>query len=130
MNGGPPDPAEFQAGGVTGDDSFLIPQGAILDRDLDTVHAVDPQASEEIQEYISHSWYDSSHDKDTPLHPYEGETKPLMLELKGEEPLPEPIPDEKKHPARRWVVMSRTAIPGSSHPAGEAGSWRPALWHG
>jgi hydrogenase large subunit len=68
--------AEFQAGGVTGDDSFLIPQGAILDRDLDTVHAVDPQASEEIQEYISHSWYDSSHDKDTPLHPYEGETLP------------------------------------------------------
>ena len=68
--------AEFHPDGTDGDSESLIPQGAILDRDLSSVHRVDPEADEEIQEFVSHSWYDSTQHQDIPLHPYEGETLP------------------------------------------------------
>ena len=55
---------------------LLIPQGAVLDRDLSTIYPVDPQAPEQIQEYVSHSWYDYTVGKHVPLHPYDGETCP------------------------------------------------------
>jgi hydrogenase large subunit len=54
---------------------FLIPAGAILGRDLTTIHEVDLQAAGEIQEYIAHSWYNYDAGKTTGLHPYAGETK-------------------------------------------------------
>nr|CRH04976.1 Uptake hydrogenase large subunit precursor [Candidatus Magnetococcus massalia] len=56
-------------------DSFLFPRGAILNRDLSTIHEVDPHADEEIQEFISHSWYNYKDGKDKGLHPYKGETE-------------------------------------------------------
>ncbi len=59
-----------------GENDLLIPQGAILNRSLSTIHAVDPEAPEQIQEYISHSWYDYTVGKDIALHPYDGETSP------------------------------------------------------
>jgi hydrogenase large subunit len=55
--------------------SFLIPPGVILNRDLSTVHEVDLDAPGEIEEYVSHSWYEYSGGKDQGLHPYDGETK-------------------------------------------------------
>ncbi len=54
--------------------TFLVPRGAILDRDLSTIHEVDLTASGEIQEFVAHSWYDYDAGKTTGLHPYEGET--------------------------------------------------------
>jgi hydrogenase large subunit len=54
--------------------TFLFPRGAILNRDLTTIHDVDIHADEEIQEFISHSWYDYSDGKDAGLHPYAGQT--------------------------------------------------------
>ena len=54
--------------------SFFLPAGIILNRDLSTVHPVDMNNNEEIQEYVSHSWYDYSAGKDSGLHPYDGET--------------------------------------------------------
>ena len=54
--------------------SFFLPSGIILNRDLSKVHPLDLNNSEEIQEYISHSWYDYSGGKDSGLHPYDGET--------------------------------------------------------
>jgi hydrogenase large subunit len=54
--------------------SFFLPSGIILNRDLSTVHPLDLNNSEEIQEYVSHSWYDYSGGKDSGLHPYDGET--------------------------------------------------------
>ncbi|MDM8545536.1 nickel-dependent hydrogenase large subunit [Candidatus Venteria ishoeyi] len=54
--------------------SYFIPSGVILDRDLSTVHPVDMANPEEIQEFVSHSWYDYSNGNDAGLHPWEGET--------------------------------------------------------
>jgi len=55
--------------------SFLIPPGAILDRDLSTLHAVDLEAPDQIEEYVAHSWYQYQEGKDKGLHPYAGETE-------------------------------------------------------
>jgi len=65
---------DFPEKGMDDPSSFLIPAGAILDRDLTTIHDVDMNAADEIQEYVSHSWYDYEGGKDTGLHPYDGET--------------------------------------------------------
>ncbi|MES9850277.1 MAG: nickel-dependent hydrogenase large subunit [Candidatus Thiodiazotropha sp. L084R] len=64
-------------------DSFFFPSGVILDRDLSTVHPLDLNNADEIQEHISHSWYDYSGGKDQGLHPYDGET---TLNYTGPEP--------------------------------------------
>jgi hydrogenase large subunit len=63
--------------------SFFFPSGVILDRDISTVHPLDLNSTEEIQEQIAHSWYDYSKGKDQGLHPYEGET---ALNYTGPEP--------------------------------------------
>jgi hydrogenase large subunit len=55
--------------------SFLIPRGAILNRDLSTLHPVDLYAENEIQEYVTHSWYKYSVGDDKGLHPFDGETE-------------------------------------------------------
>ena len=65
---------DFPEKGMDDPASFLIPSGAILNRDLTTVHDVDMNAADEIQEYVAHSWYDYEGGKDAPLHPYDGET--------------------------------------------------------
>jgi len=67
---------DFPDTGASYDTGLLIPQGAVLDRDLSTVYPVDPQAPEQIQEYVSHSWYDYTVGKHVSLHPYDGETGP------------------------------------------------------
>lgn len=54
-------------------DSFLIPPGVILDRDLSRIHPVDMHKDDEIQEFITHSWYQYGEGKQG-LHPYQGET--------------------------------------------------------
>jgi hydrogenase large subunit len=65
---------DFPEKGMDDPASFLIPAGAILDRDLSTVHDVDMNAADQIQEYIAHSYYGYTGGKDIPLHPYDGET--------------------------------------------------------
>ena len=55
-------------------ESFKYPRGAILNRDLSQVYPVNPKDSQEIKEYIAHSWY-SYEGGDQGLHPWEGETK-------------------------------------------------------
>ena len=57
------------------DPGFLFPRGAILDRDLSTVHEVDLHDDAQVQEYIAHSWYRYEEGKDKGLHPYAGETE-------------------------------------------------------
>ena len=55
--------------------SFLVPRGVILDRDLSRVHEMDLDADDQIQEFVSHSWYDYQDGQDAGLHPYRGETR-------------------------------------------------------
>jgi len=55
--------------------TFLVPRGAILNRDLSTIHEVDLTATGDIQEFVAHSWYDYDAGKTTGLHPYQGETR-------------------------------------------------------
>jgi hydrogenase large subunit len=55
--------------------SFLVPRGVILNRDLSTIHDVDLNAENEIEEYVSHSWYKYQGGKENGLHPYKGETE-------------------------------------------------------
>jgi hydrogenase large subunit len=65
---------DFPEKGMDDPSSFLIPAGAILNRDLSTIHDVDMNAADEIQEYVAHSWYDYQGGKQGGLHPYDGET--------------------------------------------------------
>lgn len=66
---------DFPADGTDDVSKLLVPRGIILDRDLSQVHELDLNAADQIQEYVSHSWYDYSVGKDKPLHPYDGETE-------------------------------------------------------
>ena len=54
----------------------LFPAGVILNRNLATVQSVNVKFQSQIQEYVSHSWYDYTAGKNTPLHPFVGETNP------------------------------------------------------
>jgi hydrogenase large subunit len=56
-------------------ESWMLPNGAILDGDLSTVHDVDPRDPEQIREFVTHSWYDYP-DPDAGLHPWDGVTEP------------------------------------------------------
>ena len=74
---------DFPEKGMDDPASYLIPAGAILNRDLSTIHEVDMNDADQIQEYITHSWYDYEAGKEQPLHPYAGETS---LNYTGPEP--------------------------------------------
>lgn len=64
-------------------DSYKIPRGIVLDRDLTQVYPVDANSSQEIQEFIYHSWYKYTQGNQAGLHPYEGETN---LDYTGPKP--------------------------------------------
>lgn len=65
---------DFPTGATSDPSSFLVPRGAILDRDLSTVHEVDLHADGQIQEFVDHAWYQYEGGEGTGLHPYKGET--------------------------------------------------------
>ena len=74
---------DFPESGINDPSTFLFPRGAILGRDLSTIHEVDLHADDEIREYIAHSWYDYTDGNEAGLHPYKGETS---LNYTGPEP--------------------------------------------
>ena len=74
---------EFPSKGMSDPSSYMIPSGVILDRDLSKIHPIDLNAESEIQEFVSHAWYDYSVGKEQGLHPYKGETK---LDYTGPKP--------------------------------------------
>ena len=65
---------DFPESGVNDPSTFLFPRGAILGRDLSTIHEIDLDDGEQVQEFVAHSWYDYEGGKTTGLHPYDGET--------------------------------------------------------
>ncbi len=66
---------DFPMTSINEPDSFLIPRGIVLDRDLTQVHDIDLQDPKQIQEFVSHAWYRQD-DKEAGLHPWEGKTEP------------------------------------------------------
>jgi hydrogenase large subunit len=56
-------------------ESWMLPNGAILNGDLGTVYDVDPRDTEQIREFVTHSWYQYP-DPDAGLHPWDGITEP------------------------------------------------------
>jgi hydrogenase large subunit len=87
--------------GMADTSSYLFPRGAILNRDLSTVHEIDVHAPDEIQEYVAHSWYDYSTGKQSGLHPYDGET---ALNYTGPPPPFEQLDVEKGY---SWLKSPR-----------------------
>jgi hydrogenase large subunit len=92
---------DFPGQGTNDVNSFLVPRGVILDRDLSTIHEVDLNADDQIQEYVSHSWYDYSGGKDKGLHPYLGETR---LNYTGPKPPYDRLDTEKSY---SWMKSPR-----------------------
>ncbi len=54
---------------------FKFPRGAILNRNLNEVLEVDGKNTDQVQEFISHSWYEYSDGDTVGKHPWAGETK-------------------------------------------------------
>ena len=65
---------DFPAQGSQDPSTFLVPRGVILGRDLSRIEPVDLNSEHDIQEFVSHSWYEYSGGKQQGLHPYAGET--------------------------------------------------------
>ncbi|MEN8122614.1 MAG: nickel-dependent hydrogenase large subunit [Bacteroidota bacterium] len=55
--------------------SFKFPRGIVMNRNLNELIEVDATDPQQIQEYISHSWYEYSDGSDKGHHPWSGETK-------------------------------------------------------
>ncbi len=66
---------EFPTRGYAQIEAFKYPRGVVLNRDLSTVHPVNPTDSQEIKEYIAHSWYSYDGGNEQGIHPWAGETK-------------------------------------------------------
>jgi len=81
--------------------SFKFPRGIILNRDLSKVIEVDAKNADQIQEYISHSYYDYSGDASKGKHPWDGETK---LNYTGPKPPYDFIDVENKY---SWLKTPR-----------------------
>ncbi len=92
---------EFPVDDIRNVDSYLVPRGAILNRDLSTIHAVDPRDMGQVQEFVKHSWYDYTVGDDVGLHPWEGETD---LHYTGPKPPYEHLDIKEKY---SWLKSPR-----------------------
>ena len=92
---------DFPETGISDPSTFLFPRGAILNRDLSTIHEVDLDSPDEIQEFVAHSWYDYEGGNEKGLHPYDGETK---FNYDGPEPPYEHLDVEKSY---SWLKSPR-----------------------
>jgi len=58
--------------------NLLLPRGAIINGDLSKVHEIDLKDPEQIQEFVTHSWYKYP-DESKGLHPFDGVTEPSFV---------------------------------------------------
>jgi hydrogenase large subunit len=92
---------DLPVAGYNDPSSFKFPRGAILGRNLAEIHEVDPADTQQIQEFISHSYYDYSGGNEKGLHPWDGETK---LNYTGPRPPYDFIDVENKY---SWLKTPR-----------------------
>jgi hydrogenase large subunit len=86
--------------------NLLLPRGAIINGNLNEVHEVDLRDSEEIQEFVSHSWYRYA-DEDIGLHPWDGVTEPnfdLGANFKGTKTRIDSLDESAKY---SWIKSPR-----------------------
>ncbi|WP_047308162.1 nickel-dependent hydrogenase large subunit [Rhodopseudomonas palustris] len=60
------------------DKSLMLPRGVIINGNLNEVLPVDLSAPDQIQEFVTHSWYKYA-DEGKGLHPYDGVTEPNFV---------------------------------------------------
>jgi hydrogenase large subunit len=94
---------------------FLVPSGVILNRDLNNIYDLDLKDADQIQEYVSRSWYNYSSGKDKALHPYDGETE---LNYTGPTPPYNQLDTDKEY---SWVKSPRWKGPDGTFHAVEVG---------
>ncbi len=66
---------DLPTNGIRDTASYKFPAGAILNKDISKVYDVDLKKDDEVQEFITHSWYDYKEGKNKGLHPWKGESK-------------------------------------------------------
>ena len=87
--------------GYNDPNSFKFPRGAILGRNLAEILPVDPRDTQQIQEFVDHSYYDYSGGAGMGLHPWDGETR---LNYTGPKPPYDFIDVENKY---SWLKTPR-----------------------
>jgi hydrogenase large subunit len=92
---------DFPAKSIFDTGSFMVPRGAILNRDLSHIEEVDLADPAQIQEFVSHAYYDYSGGKEQGLHPYDGQTQ---LNYTGPEP---PYAQLEVEQAYSWLKSPR-----------------------
>ncbi len=92
---------DFPTNGYNNPDSFKMPRGVILNRDLSKIHEIKADDPEQIQEYVNNSWYEYSKGDSVGLHPWDGETK---LKYTGPKPPYDQLDVSKKY---SWVKTPR-----------------------
>ena len=92
---------DFPTNGYNNPDSFKMPRGVILNRDLSKIHEIDAADPAQIQEFVNNSWYDYAKGDKVGLHPWEGETK---LNYTGPKPPYDHLDVTKKY---SWVKTPR-----------------------
>ncbi len=65
---------DLPTNGIKDAKGYKFPAGAILNKDVSKVHEVDLTKDDEVQEYITNSWYEYKGGNDVGLHPWKGET--------------------------------------------------------
>ncbi|HYQ99370.1 MAG TPA: nickel-dependent hydrogenase large subunit, partial [Casimicrobiaceae bacterium] len=86
--------------------SLAMPSGVILNGDLSKVYDVDLKDPEQVQEWVSHSWYKYA-DENKGLHPWDGVTEPnftLGKETKGDRKEIKEVDESAKY---SWVKAPR-----------------------
>jgi len=86
--------------------NLLLPRGAIINGKLEEVHEVDLRDPEQIQEFVTHSWYRYA-DESKGLHPWDGVTEPnfeLGKNFKGSKTRIESLDEEAKY---SWIKSPR-----------------------
>ncbi len=58
--------------------SLLMPSGVILGGDLKKIYDIDLKAPDQVQEWVTHSWYKQG-DENKGLHPFDGVTDPNFV---------------------------------------------------
>jgi hydrogenase large subunit len=66
---------DLSSNGTKDKEGYKFPSGAILNKDISKIYEVDLRKDDEVQEFITRSWYEYEEGDDKGLHPWKGESK-------------------------------------------------------